>query len=222
MTSAELPDGERTQKNFRASALAPSFIRLFLQGAQMGQNGGVPGQALERYREYLFLLARLQVAPRLQAKIDLSGVIQMTLFEAHQALDQLRGQSEAGTAAWLRRILVNNLADEIRKLGSGKRDMSRERSLEAAVDESSSRLEAFLAAEQSSPSQRAMREEQLLHLAQALATLPESQRKAVELHHLQGRSLSEIAEDLGCTKPAVAGLLHRGLKSLRRRLEQQG
>ena len=55
-------------------------------------------------------------------------------------------------------------------------------------------------------------------LARGLATLPEGQRRAVEMHHLQGRSLVEIAEALGTTKAAVAGLLHRGLKALRVRL----
>src|SRR5262245_38968539 len=112
---------------------------------------------VEPYREYLCLLARMQVAPRLQAKIDVSGVVQLTLLEAHRAADQLRAQNEPQRAAWLRRILVNNLADELRKFAAGKRDVGRERSLEAALEQSSSRLEAFLAAEQSSPSQRADR-----------------------------------------------------------------
>jgi RNA polymerase sigma-70 factor (ECF subfamily) len=178
-----------------------------------------PEPTFEHYREYLGLLARLQVAPRLQAKIDLSGVVQVTLFEAHRALDQLRGQSEPQRAAWLRKILVHNLADELRKMAADKRDVNRERSLEAALEDSSSRLEALLAADQSSPSQKAMRQEQLLRLANALAALPEGQRKAVELHHLKGLGLTAIAQELGCSKPAVAGLLHRGLKALRVRLE---
>jgi RNA polymerase sigma-70 factor, ECF subfamily len=98
--------------------------------------------------------------------------------------------------------------------------VARERSLEAALADSSSRLEAWLAADQSSPSQHALREEQLLRMAKALAALPETQRQAVELHHLRGWSLDEIARHLGTSKPAVAGLLHRGMKSLRQRLDE--
>lgn len=171
---------------------------------------------LDRFREYLGLLARLEVSPRLRSAIDLSGVVQQTLLDAHRAPPQDR--TEAQTAAWLRAILVHNLADEARRRGAKKRDAARERSLEAALERSAWRLEGWLAAEQSSPSQRAIREEELLEMVEALAGLPEMQRRAVELHHLKGRSLGEIAEDLGVTKPAVAGLLHRGLKALRARM----
>lgn len=177
---------------------------------------------LERYREYLGLLARLQLDPRLRAKVDVSGVVQQTLLEAYQALRRRPDAGPEPTAAWLRQVLANNLRDEVRKFATAARDVGRERSLEAALDESSSRVEAWLAADQSSPSERADRNERLLALAGALARLPEEQRQAVELHHLHGRPLEEIAAALGRTKGAVAALLFRGLKKLRENLGEHG
>jgi RNA polymerase sigma-70 factor (ECF subfamily) len=171
------------------------------------------GTDLERYRDYLLMAARQQLDARFQGKVDLSGVVQQTLLEAHQALAQLPTGGEQLTAAWLRRILANNLRDEVRKLTTAARDV--ERSLEPSSEQSSARLEGLLAADQSSPSERAVRQEELLRLAEALTRLPEDQRRAVKLHHLQGLSLAATAEALGRGKGAVAALLFRGLKRLR-------
>jgi RNA polymerase sigma-70 factor (ECF subfamily) len=176
----------------------------------------------ERYRDYLALLARLQLDPRLRGKVDLSGVVQQTLLEAHQALPQFQVLDAACRAAWLRRVLAHNLADEVRKLATGKRDLGRERSLEAALEESSSRLGAWLAADQSSPSQQAQREEQAVRLAEALARLPEAQREALVLQHWHGWKLARIAEHLGRSHAAVAGLIKRGLQQLRLQLGSEG
>ncbi len=173
---------------------------------------------LERYRDYLRLLARLQLEPRLRARLDASDVVQQTFLQAHQALAGFRGSTDGELAAWLRQILARNLAHAARDHGRGRRDVGRERSLEASLDADSARLEAWLAAEQSSPSQQAQRNEQLLRLAQVLAGLPEAQREALVLHYWQGRTTADIGRHLDRSPAAVAGLLKRGLKELRTHL----
>ena len=173
---------------------------------------------LENYREYLRLLAQLQLDQQLLGKVDLSGVVQQTMLEAYQALPRYERQDTDHLAAWLRRILANNLADEIRKLKTGKRDLSRERSLEAELQRSSNRLQAWLDDGQSSPSRHAQRQEQALQLSAALAKLPDAQREALVLRHFRDRSLAQIAQDLGRSHAAVAGLIKRGLQQLRTEL----
>ncbi len=186
-------------------------------------NGETSGRMpnLEDYREYLHLLAELQLDRRLQGKVDLSGVVQQTMLEAHQALPSRDSPDTDHLAAWLRRILANNLTDEIRKLRTARRDMRRERSLEAAIESSSLRLDAWLAADVPSPSAHARRQEQTLRLSAALATLPEAQREALVLRHLRGQSLAQIAEQMGRSHAAVAGLLKRGLAQLRSTLPDE-
>jgi RNA polymerase sigma-70 factor (ECF subfamily) len=170
---------------------------------------------LERYRDYLHLLARLHLPPGLRAKLDASDVVQQALLKAHEHRGQFRGQ-EAELPAWLRRILATTLTDAVRAFGAGKRDLA----LEQSLQDSSARLEAFLQAEPSSPSRHAVRQEELLRLAAALARLPDDQRTAVELHHLQGLSVAEVAGRLERTEASVAGLLRRGLKALRELLQE--
>lgn len=178
------------------------------------------GEVLERFRSYLRLLARLHLEPKYRAKLDASDLVQQTFLQAYQALDRFRGRSDAELTAWLRQILARTLAHAVRDLGRGKRDLARERSLEAALDASSVRLGAWLAADQSSPSERADRNEQALRLADALMELPEAQREALVLYYWQDRTVAEIGEQLGRSPAAVAGLLKRSLQQLRKQLRE--
>jgi RNA polymerase sigma-70 factor, ECF subfamily len=177
---------------------------------------------LEGYRDYLRLLARTQLGPRLQAKLDASDAAQQAILQAHQARGQFRGTTEVEKLAWLRAILANVLAAAARQFEARARDVGRERSLEGDLERSSSRLECLLTADQTSPSQRAVRCEELMRLAAALTRLPEDQRQVVELHHLQGLPVAEVAEQMGRTRAAVVGLLFRGLKKLRQWLQEPG
>ncbi|HVS40111.1 MAG TPA: sigma-70 family RNA polymerase sigma factor [Gemmataceae bacterium] len=170
---------------------------------------------LDAYRDYLRLLARMHLGGRLQAKLDASDVVQHVLLRAHESRNQFRGATEAERLAWLRAILANALAAAARHFDAGMRDLARERSLEAELDLSSSRMECLLAADQTSPSEGAVRSEELVRLAHALTQLPDDQRRVVEWHHLKGLPIAETAERLGRSRAAVVGLLFRGLKQLR-------
>ncbi len=174
---------------------------------------------LESFRPFLGLLARLRIGRRLRGHLDPSDLVQQTLLRAHQTASPPDGDDDGRRAAWLRRILERTLLDEVRRVTRVKRGGGAARSLAAAIDESSSRLETFLAAPDLSPSQVAEGHERLIRLAQALEELSNDQRQAVELHYLKGWTLAEVGRELGRSKAAVAGLLRRGLRKLRGRLE---
>lgn len=181
----------------------------------MVRNGEVRPEDLERYRLFLHLRARRQLEPRLQGKLDAADLVQETLLQAHEKLGQFRGRTEAELAAWLRTILQNTLAMTARQFQTGARDVARERSLQIGLEESAGRRKARLSYARSTPDEHALRREQSLRLANALGKLPPDQRRAIELHHLEGQSVAEVADQMHKTKDAVVGLLFRGLKKLR-------
>jgi RNA polymerase sigma-70 factor (ECF subfamily) len=185
----------------------------------MAQQEELQADRLGRFRAYLRFLAGQHLDPRFKSQLDPSDIVQETLRKAQENLDQCRGKSDAELAAWLRQILVNTLKEEARKRHTGKRDVARERSLEAAVEESSARWENWLATEQSTPSEVAQRQELVLRVAEALEQLSQAQQEVVFLHHLQGRPVAEVAKLLERSEAAVGSLLQRALKKLRPLLE---
>lgn len=170
---------------------------------------------LEKLRPLLVLLARQNVNPRLWKDVDPSGVVQETFLEALGNRGQFEGNGSIVLEGWVRRILLHNLYDAVRRVHRGKRNVDREVPIDAAIEESTSRLGWQIAVTTLSPSEIAMKKEATLALAAALEFLEPAQRETLELHHLQGRSLSESALLLGKSESAVAALLHRGLKKLR-------
>ena len=174
----------------------------------------------ERYRVYLLVLVRQQVPPADRARLDPSGIVQQTLLEAHVAAHLLDGLDAGRRLAWLRTALARNLADEYRRAFAGKRDARREQRFAEGVEQSASGLAGWLAAGPPSPSARADRDEDLLRLAAALAGLPDAQREAVERHYFHGEKVAAVAAALGKSAAAVAGLLKRGLRTLRETLRE--
>jgi RNA polymerase sigma-70 factor (ECF subfamily) len=181
----------------------------------MGRADSPDGKSLDAFRNYLRLLAGVQLDARLQSKLDPSDVVQETLLKAHQNFAQFRGQTSAELAGWLRRILANTMAEAVRRYTAGARRVGREQSLEAALEESSARLEHWLAQDGPSAGHQADRQERLLGLADAMAALPDDQRRAVELHHLMGWPVAKVAAEMGRSPAAVGSLLFRALKKLR-------
>jgi RNA polymerase sigma-70 factor (ECF subfamily) len=191
-----------------------------LAGARTGDPVAVE-RLCARYRPWLRLLARLQLAGRLRVKLDASDVAQQALLEACRALPGFRGSTEAELTAWLRTILANVLAHEIRRYaGTQGRDVAREVSLDAELAESSRRLQEVLADAGPSPSAQAAQQEQELRLAEVLGRLPDDYREVIVLRNLEGLSHEEVARRMARGVGAVRMLWVRALARLRRELLQ--
>ena len=179
-------------------------------------NTGALGQVLELYRDYLTLLARLQISRRLQSKVDASDLVQETFLQAHTHFPSFRGSTEGELVAWLRQILATTLANLVRHYcGTQRRDVRLERDLAAELDESSRVLDQALVAKHSSPSQRAARREQAVLLANALARLPAEYREVIILRHLEGLKFADVARRMGRTVDRVKKMWTPALAELR-------
>jgi RNA polymerase sigma-70 factor (ECF subfamily) len=178
------------------------------------------GRLLDGYRNYLGLLARLQLSRTLQGKADPADLVQETFLKAHRDFDQFRGATEPELMAWLRTILATTVANFVRHyLGTRGRDVRLERRVADELDQSSRALDGGLVARISSPSERAQKREQAVLLADALESLPPAYGEVIILRHLEELSFPEIARRLGRTVDSVKKLWLRGLAKLRERLE---
>jgi RNA polymerase sigma-70 factor (ECF subfamily) len=176
----------------------------------------VLGPLLEVYRNYLRLLARVEIGRRLQGKVDASDLVQETFLEAHRNFARFQGTSEPQLVAWLRQILAAKVANLLRHyLGTQARDIRLEQDLHAGLDNSSRLLGAELMASLSSPSQQAARREQGVLLANALDRLPDDYREVIVLRHLEGLTFPEIAGRMRRSVDSVQKLWLRGLARLR-------
>jgi RNA polymerase sigma-70 factor (ECF subfamily) len=169
---------------------------------------------LEEHRAELLRQAARALPAWLRGKVDPSDVVQQALLNFWGAGDQARRLSAEERLAYLRRAVDNAAANAVRDFFRLKRDVRRERPL-PSPGESAAALAASLMAAQSSPSQRADRHEQEARLGRAIAALPDDQRAAVVMRHLEGATVADIAVALGRSEAAVGGLLRRGLEKLR-------
>ena len=197
------------------------FANALLGKARQGDREAL-GRLLEAQREALHRLAERQLNGRIAVRVDASDIIQQTFLEAHRGFRQFAGQDARELTAWLQRILDHKVAGAIRDHALlQKRDVRRDRSLDDSAG-GAGLLKQQLDAGLSTPSQKAIRGEEARRLSEALTLLPDDQREAVRLRHLEGWALADIARHLGRTPAATAGLIKRGMQALRRQLHKSG
>jgi RNA polymerase sigma-70 factor (ECF subfamily) len=180
------------------------------------------GRLLELYRNYLRLLARVEIGRRLQGKVDASDVVQEVFLDAHRYFPNFRGTAEPQLIQWLREVLAGTLANQVRRyLGTQARDARLEVALAEDLDRSSCALGLIPVAPHSSPSRQVERGEQALLVAAALARLPEDYQAVIVLRHLEGLTFPQVAERMGRSVDSVEKLWLRGLTRLRQEFGRQ-
>jgi RNA polymerase sigma-70 factor (ECF subfamily) len=190
-------------------------IEIWITQARQGNREAL-GRLLDTCRNYLLLLANQKLATGLQAKVAPSDIVQESLLEAGRDFPRFQGGTEEEWRAWLRGILLNNVANVRRHFKTEKRHVAREMSLaETPLQE----LQQRILDPEKSPSSHAIAREWNEQLEQALRQLPEHYRQVFLLRTLDGLTFVQIAERLGSTAEAVRKLWGRAVEELAKRLD---
>lgn len=197
-----------------------------LSRARAGETEAL-GELCSLYRNYLRMIVRTGLGPRLRERLELSDVVQEALVEVVRQFPQFTGQNEAALVGWLRRLVGQKLADLGRYHSRSKRTGAGSTlPLDAPYDvggtrpsEGGGRLLDMLALSQTSPSEIASRRELVVLLADALHALPDSEADVLWLYHAENLSFEAIGERMGLSRKSVRGIWARGLKRLKRSLE---
>lgn len=107
--------------------------------------------SLAACRKYLRLHAQHHLGKRLRSKLDASDIAQQAILQAHAHREQFYGTTEAEWLGWLRSIVANVVGTVAHEFDTAARQVSRELSLHAERDNTSTRLEVLLADQRSTP-----------------------------------------------------------------------
>jgi RNA polymerase sigma-70 factor (ECF subfamily) len=195
----------------------PADVAAWLEDAQGGSREAL-GEALEACRAYLLLVANRELDSALQAKGGASDLVQETFLDAQRDFARFTGRSASELRAWLRQILLNNLANFARQYrGTDKRQLNREVALAGGAVSGAEPLKPF--ATTPSPSTQLMGRERVEQLFAALRRLPDDYRRVIEMRYQHGESFAEIARAMDRSENAVRKLWFRAVERLEQELD---
>lgn len=175
--------------------------------ARKGDSGAIE-TLLCSAREHLRQTGKLFIRPPYNQRCSKSDIIQETLMAVSTGLPAFRGTTENEWFAWVDRIARNKRNSATRDQDAGKRAVQRDVPVSGPI-----------AADTSTPSAKVSRKEQIELFVRAIGELPEPQRSAFRLRYLDGLKLAAIAERLGKTQSATAGLIKRAAVTIRGKVD---
>jgi RNA polymerase sigma-70 factor (ECF subfamily) len=163
-------------------------------------------------------MVELRMDARLQGRVDASDVLQDGFLDLEKRVNSYLSDPRLPVFLWLRLVVSDRLAQYHRQhLGTRMRDVSQEVSLyrDPLPQASSAALASMLLGRMTSPSNAAIRAEQILQVQEAINSLEPLDREVVALRHFEQLSRAETAVVLGITEEAGAKRYIRALKKLK-------
>ena len=203
-------EGEVVEKGLPREFSRDQEVKRLVTLAQDGDSDAL-NELFTRYYHVLVQTARRRLGPRLKAKEEPDDLAQTTFREATRDFHAYNYRGEGSLLRWLIQIMQNKIRDRAEFYSAGKRDLSRERSLnptqtknaedQKPIDPMSADLTVTM---------RVQRVENFEILRDAMAELSEDHRRAITLVFFQGLSLREAGERMGGrSEDAVRMMLRR-------------
>ena len=189
------------------------------------------GELCALYRNYLRMVVRTGLGPKLRERVELSDVVQEALVEVVRQFPQFTGQNEAALVGWLRRLVGQKLADLARYHNRAKRSsggplmpLDAPWGVEGGGGAEpgqggGGRLLDMLSLSQTSPSEAASQRELTVLLADALSDLAETEAEVLWLYYADGLSFETIGDRMGLSRKSIRGIWARGLKAVKRSID---
>lgn len=170
---------------------------------------------VEQNRWRLMAFIEKQLGAALRRKVEPDDIFQECNVEALRAFPEA-DLGDRDLFSWLCQIAERRIIDAHRRFfGAQKRNAAREAPLAApSNDGDQAGLVNLLVASMTTPSRAFSRNAKEAALQEALATLPEDQRRALFLRYVENKPSKEIAEELGKSDAAVRVMLTRSIKRL--------
>jgi RNA polymerase sigma-70 factor (ECF subfamily) len=178
--------------------------------AARGGDQALLGQLLERCRDYLLRIAAGELDAELRGKVGDSDLVQQTFVQAVDKFEQFHGEREDELLAWLRRILLNHLANVRRKVAGHEAGLG---------DTDLAELRKALLDPGQSPSSQARAHERDEALRRALDRLPEHYRLVIQWRSYERCPFEEVGRRLGRPSEAARRLWGRAVEKLKVLLE---
>ena len=194
-------------------------LKLLLQRAKDGDREAL-GQVFERMSPFLLQIANEELDPRLRQKAGGSDIVQQTLLEAGQSLVAFEGSSPDAFVAWLRRILLNNIANHRRFFQTEKRNVHRE--IQFGGDGSAARRLDEIVQVDMSKSDDLRKQEELEIVGRAFAMLSEDYQRVIRCRNEEKKSFAEIGLLMDRSEDAARKLWARAVEALRTAIDKLG
>lgn len=158
------------------------------------------------YRARLERIVSFRLDPRIRGRVDAADILQEAFLEVSMRLQSFLDSTDVSFFVWLRQQTLQTLVDAHRREFRQKRDVNREIHFASTgtSDGTSVSIAQFLIGQLTSPSQVAVKAEEMQWLQEALNSMNELDREVLALRHFEQLGNNQVAEILGLTPTAAS------------------